>query len=40
MGVSNKKYLVLLNSIGAGYSFIICVVFALMPVAIYLKWVN
>ena len=40
LGVSNKKYLVLLNSIGAGYSFIISVLFALMPVAIYLHWVG
>ncbi len=40
IGVSNKKYLVLLNSIGAGYSLIISLAFALMPVAIYLKWVD
>ena len=40
LGVSNKKYLVLLNSLGAGYSLIICVVFVLMPLAIYLKWIG
>lgn len=40
IGVSNKKYLLLLNSIGAGYSLIISLAFALMPVAIYLKWVE
>jgi succinate dehydrogenase / fumarate reductase cytochrome b subunit len=40
IGVSNKKYLILLNSLGAGYSFLIAILFALMPVAIYLKWVG
>ncbi len=40
MGVSNQKYITLLNAIGQGYAFIISLLFALMPVAVYLKWVE
>lgn len=40
IGVSNKKFLLMLQSIGYGYSIIICLLFAAMPVAIYLKWVE
>lgn len=40
VGVSNKKYNLLLQSIGYGYSVIICLLFAAMPVAIYLKWIE
>ena len=40
MGVSNKKYLGLLNSIGVGFSVLIGLLFAIMPVAMYLKWVE
>lgn len=39
-GVNNKKYLLLLQGIGYGYSVIICLLFAAMPIAIYLKWVE
>lgn len=40
LGLSNKRYLLLLNTIGIGYSIIISVLFALMPIGIYLKWVE
>lgn len=40
VGVSNKKYNVLLQSIGYGYSVIICLLFAAMPIAMYLNWVG
>jgi len=40
MGVGNKKYITLLNSIGIGYSVLVSVLFAIMPVAVYLKWVE
>jgi succinate dehydrogenase / fumarate reductase cytochrome b subunit len=40
IGVSNKKYLLLLNSFGFAYSIIICLLFAAMPVAMYFKWVE
>lgn len=39
LGVSNKKYLVLLNATGIGFSIIIPFVFAMMPVSFYMGWV-
>lgn len=40
LGVSNKKYLALLNSTGWTFSIIVCLVFAMMPVSMYLGWVK
>ena len=38
LGVSNTKYLALFNTIGIGFSIIVPLVFALMPVSFYLGW--
>jgi succinate dehydrogenase / fumarate reductase cytochrome b subunit len=40
LGVSNKKYLALLNSSGIGFSIIVSLLFAMMPVSAYLGWVT
>ena len=40
MGVHNKKYLNLLKALGYGFTVIVCVMFALMPISMYLDWVN
>ncbi len=40
MGVHNKKYLSLLKGLGYGYTVLVCVGFALMPISMYLNWVN
>ena len=40
IGVSNKKYLGLLNAVGIGFSIIIPLAFALMPVSFYLGWIE
>jgi len=40
VGVSNNRYLLLLNTIGIGFSVIVSLLFALMPIAMYLKWVE
>lgn len=40
LGVSNKKYLVLLNTVGVAFSIIVPLAFALMPVSFYLGWVR
>jgi succinate dehydrogenase / fumarate reductase, cytochrome b subunit len=40
MGVHNKKYLSLLKGLGYGFTIIVCVMFALMPISMYLNWVN
>jgi succinate dehydrogenase / fumarate reductase cytochrome b subunit len=40
IGVHNKKYLSLLKGFGYGFSVIVCVLFALMPISMYLQWVH
>jgi succinate dehydrogenase / fumarate reductase, cytochrome b subunit len=40
MGVHNKKYLSLLKGLGYGFTVIVCVMFALMPVSMYFNVVN
>ena len=40
IGVSNKKYLALLNGIGIGFSIIVPLAFAMMPVSFYLGWLK
>ena len=40
LGVSNKKYLGMLNAMGVGFSIIVPLTFALMPVSFYLGWVK
>lgn len=39
MGVHNRKYLGLLKGLGYGFTVIVCLLFALMPVAMFLQWV-
>jgi succinate dehydrogenase / fumarate reductase cytochrome b subunit len=39
LGVSNKRYLSILNCLGIGFSILVPLVFALMPVSFYLGWV-
>jgi succinate dehydrogenase / fumarate reductase, cytochrome b subunit len=40
MGVHNKKYLAMLKTLGYGFTIIVCVLFALMPISMYLNWVS
>ena len=40
LGVSNKKYLAMLNGTGWAFSIIVCLLFALMPISMYLGWVR
>ncbi|MBL0131177.1 MAG: succinate dehydrogenase cytochrome b subunit [Chitinophagaceae bacterium] len=40
VGVSNGKYNKLIQQVGIGYSVIISLVFAMMPVSMYLGWVK
>ena len=40
IGVSNKKYLALLQNTGYVFSIIVCLLFAMMPVSIYFGWVK
>jgi succinate dehydrogenase / fumarate reductase, cytochrome b subunit len=40
LGVSNKRYLALLNAAGIGFSIIVPLAFAMMPVSFYLGWMK
>ncbi len=40
MGVHNRKYLNMLKGLGYGFTLVICVLFALMPISMYLDWVS
>ena len=40
IGVSNKKYIALLNGVGIAFSIIVPLAFALMPVSFYLGWIK
>lgn len=39
LGVHNKRYHVMLSSLGLGFSVIISLIFALMPISFYMGWV-
>ncbi|HMG68848.1 MAG TPA: hypothetical protein VK588_14215, partial [Chitinophagaceae bacterium] len=40
LGVSNKRYLVLLNGTGWAFSIIVSLIFAMMPISMYLGWIK
>jgi succinate dehydrogenase / fumarate reductase cytochrome b subunit len=40
MGVHNRKYIGMLRGFGYGFSIAISLLFALMPIAMYLRWVS
>jgi succinate dehydrogenase / fumarate reductase cytochrome b subunit len=39
-GINHKRYTPIIKAIGVGYSVIICLLFASMPVSMYLGWVR
>ena len=39
MGVHNKRFLAMIQASGAGFSIIVPLAFAMMPVSMYLGWV-
>lgn len=39
-GINHKKYTPFIKSFGVAFSVIICFVFALMPISIYLGWIK
>ncbi|MFN4892652.1 MAG: succinate dehydrogenase cytochrome b subunit [Bacteroidota bacterium] len=40
LGVTNPRYLSLIDTTGTGFSLLVCIAFALMPISMYLGWVN
>lgn len=39
-GINHKKYKPIINAFGIFYTIVVCTLFALMPVAVYFKWIN
>jgi succinate dehydrogenase / fumarate reductase cytochrome b subunit len=39
-GLNHKKYTPIIKSIGVFYSVVICLLFAAMPVSMYMGWVS
>ena len=39
-GITHKRYTPLIKTIGVIYSIVICLLFALMPISIYLGWIE
>lgn len=40
LGINHKRYTPILNAIGLAFSIIVPLLFALMPVAFYMHWIN
>lgn len=40
VGLYNNRYLVLIKNVGIGFSIFVPLLFALMPVSIYFKWIG
>ena len=40
LGLSNKRYIGLLNKTGIAFSVVVCLLFALMPISIYFNWIG
>lgn len=40
MGINHKRYTPIIRSLGTGYSVIICLLFAMMPVALFFGWIS
>jgi len=40
LGVANNRYLGILKSVGVGFSIVVSLAFAMMPISFYLRWVE
>jgi succinate dehydrogenase / fumarate reductase cytochrome b subunit len=40
LGLNHKKYTPIIKAIGTGYTIIVCLLFALMPLAFYFGWIQ
>jgi len=40
LGLSNKKYIHLVHAVGVGFSIIVPLLFALMPISMYAGWIG
>ncbi len=39
-GITHKKYIPIINGVGIFYTIVVCGLFALMPIAVYFKWIS
>ena len=39
-GINHKKYTPIIKVLGVAYSLVICLLFAAMPISIFLEWIN
>jgi succinate dehydrogenase / fumarate reductase cytochrome b subunit len=40
LGINHKRYTPIIKTLGTAYSIIICLLFALMPLAFYFNWID
>ena len=40
LGLNHKKYTPIIKCIGISYAVIICILFALMPIALFMQWIK
>lgn len=40
LGINSPKYNPMIRTLGTAYSVLVCLAFAMMPVSIYLKWIQ
>lgn len=40
LGLHNKKYIALVQTVGVGFSILVPILFALMPVSMYMGWIG
>ena len=40
LGINHKRYTPIIKVIGVGYTIIVCILFALMPISFYMGWIQ
>jgi len=40
LGINHKRYTPIIKTIGIGYTIIVCILFALMPISLYMGWIS
>ena len=40
LGIHHKRYTTIIQALGTSYTVIVCLLFALMPIAFFLKWID
>jgi succinate dehydrogenase / fumarate reductase cytochrome b subunit len=40
LGLATHKYKGIINSVGVGFSIVVCLIFSLMPLAFYFHWID